>query len=258
MAGPGFLNITRRRRCPGPGGRAHRRGRGGVRRLRGGPQAAGQHRVRLRQPDRPGHAGERALGGGRRHPRAAARGHGSVVAREYYFNDHGAQIDRFSQSLRAAARGEPTPEDGYRAVHHRDRRAGRGRAPRGAGPARRRGARGVPGPRRGHDVRGDQADAARLPGAVRRVVPRERPLRVRRDRPGIGAAARAGTSTSRTAPSGCAPRSSATTRTASSSSPTGTAPTSPATRRTTSTSGSAASTAASSCSGPTTTATSAG
>ena len=33
--------------------------------------------------------------------------------REYYFNDHGAQIDRFTNSLIAAAKGEPTPEDGY-------------------------------------------------------------------------------------------------------------------------------------------------
>ena len=38
---------------------------------------------------------------------------GAKVAREYYFNDHGAQIDRFARSLLAAARGEPTPEDGY-------------------------------------------------------------------------------------------------------------------------------------------------
>jgi arginyl-tRNA synthetase len=38
---------------------------------------------------------------------------GHVVTREYYFNDHGAQIDRFSRSLLAAARHEPTPEDGY-------------------------------------------------------------------------------------------------------------------------------------------------
>lgn len=35
------------------------------------------------------------------------------VVREYYFNDHGAQIDRFASSLIAAAKGEPTPEDGY-------------------------------------------------------------------------------------------------------------------------------------------------
>jgi arginyl-tRNA synthetase len=38
---------------------------------------------------------------------------GAKVTREYYFNDHGAQIDRFSRSLLAAAKGEPTPEDGY-------------------------------------------------------------------------------------------------------------------------------------------------
>ncbi|MBD5786307.1 arginine--tRNA ligase [Cellulosimicrobium terreum] len=38
---------------------------------------------------------------------------GAEVAREYYFNDHGAQIDRFSRSLLARARGEAAPEDGY-------------------------------------------------------------------------------------------------------------------------------------------------
>ena len=38
---------------------------------------------------------------------------GAEVVREYYFNDHGAQIDRFTNSLIAAAKGEPTPEDGY-------------------------------------------------------------------------------------------------------------------------------------------------
>jgi arginyl-tRNA synthetase len=38
---------------------------------------------------------------------------GAKVTREYYFNDHGAQIDRFARSLLAAAQGEPAPEDGY-------------------------------------------------------------------------------------------------------------------------------------------------
>nr|WP_234039150.1 arginine--tRNA ligase [Corynebacterium pygosceleis] len=38
---------------------------------------------------------------------------GATVTREYYFNDHGTQIDRFARSLVAAAKGEPTPEDGY-------------------------------------------------------------------------------------------------------------------------------------------------
>ena len=38
---------------------------------------------------------------------------GASVTREYYFNDHGAQIDHFASSLLASARGQETPEDGY-------------------------------------------------------------------------------------------------------------------------------------------------
>jgi len=38
---------------------------------------------------------------------------GAKVTREYYFNDHGAQIDRFAGSLLAAARGQAAPQDGY-------------------------------------------------------------------------------------------------------------------------------------------------
>ena len=38
---------------------------------------------------------------------------GATVTREYYFNDHGRQIDRFALTLLAAAQGKPTPEDGY-------------------------------------------------------------------------------------------------------------------------------------------------
>jgi arginyl-tRNA synthetase len=38
---------------------------------------------------------------------------GHDVTREYYFNDSGAQIERFGLSLRARARGEEVPEDGY-------------------------------------------------------------------------------------------------------------------------------------------------
>ena len=45
---------------------------------------------------------------------------GAKVVREYYFNDHGAQIDRFSNSLIAAAKGEPTPEDGYAGDYIKD------------------------------------------------------------------------------------------------------------------------------------------
>ncbi|SOD73294.1 arginyl-tRNA synthetase [Jatrophihabitans sp. GAS493] len=38
---------------------------------------------------------------------------GADVTREYYFNDHGAQIDRFARSLMARANGDDVPEDGY-------------------------------------------------------------------------------------------------------------------------------------------------
>ncbi|MER7606048.1 arginine--tRNA ligase [Nocardioides sp. NPDC127503] len=38
---------------------------------------------------------------------------GAEVTREYYFNDHGGQIDRFARSLLAWAQGKPVPEDGY-------------------------------------------------------------------------------------------------------------------------------------------------
>lgn len=45
---------------------------------------------------------------------------GAQVAREYYFNDHGTQIDRFADSLIAAAKSEPAPEDGYAGAYIND------------------------------------------------------------------------------------------------------------------------------------------
>lgn len=41
------------------------------------------------------------------------RASGAQVGTEYYFNDAGVQIDHFTGSLLAAAKGEPTPQDGY-------------------------------------------------------------------------------------------------------------------------------------------------
>ena len=38
---------------------------------------------------------------------------GATVAREFYINDAGAQMERFAGSIVAAAKGEPTPEGGY-------------------------------------------------------------------------------------------------------------------------------------------------
>jgi arginyl-tRNA synthetase len=41
------------------------------------------------------------------------RAQGATVSTEYYFNDAGAQIDRFADSLLAAARQQAPPSDGY-------------------------------------------------------------------------------------------------------------------------------------------------
>ena len=45
---------------------------------------------------------------------------GADVTTEYYFNDAGAQIDRYARSLLAASRGEPVPEDGYAGTYIAD------------------------------------------------------------------------------------------------------------------------------------------
>ena len=113
VAGPGFLNITVEAACAGElartivaAGQAYGRG-----------DAESGHRINLEfvsaNPTGPIH-----LGG----TRWAAVGDslarifefcGADVTREYYFNDHGAQIDRFARSLLAAAKGDPAPQDGY-------------------------------------------------------------------------------------------------------------------------------------------------
>ncbi|HEX7626419.1 MAG TPA: arginine--tRNA ligase [Gaiellaceae bacterium] len=42
---------------------------------------------------------------------------GHSVAREYYYNDAGAQMEKFRASIDALRRGEPVPEDGYRGAY---------------------------------------------------------------------------------------------------------------------------------------------
>jgi arginyl-tRNA synthetase len=42
---------------------------------------------------------------------------GNDVQREYYYNDSGAQMDRFRASVEAARRGEDPPEDGYQGAY---------------------------------------------------------------------------------------------------------------------------------------------
>ena len=113
MAGPGFLNVTVE---------AGAQGRVAADIVAAGPTYGGSkalagHNINVEfvsaNPTGPLH-----LGG----TRWAAVGDalsrifefsGASVTREYYFNDHGAQIDRFARSLLAQARGEEPPEDGY-------------------------------------------------------------------------------------------------------------------------------------------------
>ncbi|MDP9182362.1 MAG: arginine--tRNA ligase, partial [Actinomycetota bacterium] len=113
IAGPGFLNVRLAGEALGEVARQVVRAGSGY---GSNDHAAGQH-VNLEfvsaNPTGPIHIGGvrwAAVGD------ALARllqASGAKVTREYYFNDHGAQIDRFARSLLAAAKGEPTPEDGY-------------------------------------------------------------------------------------------------------------------------------------------------
>ncbi|WP_324274069.1 arginine--tRNA ligase [Blastococcus brunescens] len=169
---------------------------------------------------------------------------GADVTREFYLNDAGAQIDRFAKSLQAAALGRPVPEDGYAGSYI-----------------------------------GEIADkvVARVPGLLDRPADEQLPefrahgvelmvAEVRSSLVALGvefdvffsesslhesgalekAVARLreqGRSSSVTGPSGCGRRTSATTRTGSSSGPTASRPTSPPTAPITWTSGRGASTA---------------
>jgi arginyl-tRNA synthetase len=113
VAGPGFLNITLDAAAQGELARTVVTAGAGY----GGGGTSAGHRYNLEfvsaNPTGPLHLG---------HVRWAAVGDalarilqftGAEVAREYYFNDAGVQIDRFAGSLLAAAKGEPTPEGGY-------------------------------------------------------------------------------------------------------------------------------------------------
>ncbi len=113
IAGPGFLNVRLDRAALG---------QVAVQVLAAGPaygtnDAAAGQRVNLEfvsaNPTGPIHIGGvrwAAVGD------ALARlleASGAAVAREYYVNDAGHQIDRFAASLLAAAQGADVPEDGY-------------------------------------------------------------------------------------------------------------------------------------------------
>ena len=263
VAGPGFLNITVEAGAQGQVAADIVAAGAALRHLRRVRRREDQPRVRLGQPDRSAAPRRRRAG-----PRSATRSAGcfeaagAEVTREYYFNDHGAQIDRFAASLLAQRPGRAGPRGRLRRRVHRRHRRGRRRAstPTCSDLRRRAGAGGLPRASAStlmfaeikqslHDFGVDfdvyfHENDLHDGGAVERAIDaadragphlrgRRRALaahRAVRRRQGPGA----------------------------SSGPTASRPTSPATSPTTSTSASAASTAASSCSAPTTTATSAG
>ena len=107
------------------------RGRG-VRPHRRAGRAADQPGVRLGQPDRPAAHRRHPVGRGRRRARPGARRPAAPRStREYYFNDAGAQIDRFARSLQAAAHGRAGARGRLRRRLHR-----RHRRPRSSPPTR--------------------------------------------------------------------------------------------------------------------------
>jgi arginyl-tRNA synthetase len=113
VAGPGFLNIVLDAAAAGELARSIVEAGVGY----GRTDAAAPERVNLEfvsaNPTGPIHLGGTrwaAVGDSLARILAAT---GASVTREYYFNDHGGQVDRFARSLLARARGLPVPEDGY-------------------------------------------------------------------------------------------------------------------------------------------------
>jgi len=113
IAGPGFLNIRLHAAAAGAivgliirEGKAYGRGNG----------LAGQD-VNLEfvsaNPTGPVHLGSVRWAAVGDALARLLRAQGAQVTAEYYFNDAGAQIDRFADSLLAAARHQPAPDDGY-------------------------------------------------------------------------------------------------------------------------------------------------
>lgn len=113
VAGPGFLNITLETAAAGAiaaevikAGSAYGRN----------DALAGQHinvEYISANPTGPLHLGHTrwaAVGDALARVLSAA---GAEVTREFYINDRGVQMDRFGESLRNAAHGQPPPKDGY-------------------------------------------------------------------------------------------------------------------------------------------------
>jgi len=113
VAGPGFLNITLSEAAQGALARTIVEAGAEY----GRTDTLAKERVNLEfvsaNPTGPVHLGHTrwaAVGDSLRRLLQAA---GADVTSEHYINDAGVQMQRFAESLLAAAHGEPTPQDGY-------------------------------------------------------------------------------------------------------------------------------------------------
>ena len=205
------------------------------------PARAGARRVRLREPDRPADRRLRPPRRLRRRARADPRARGPRRRPRVLLQRHAARRSTASgESIRARARGEDLPEDGYEGDYVGELARGDPGRGRRATPAvlARAGVERDHGRHPGH--------ARGLPRALRRAgsssaaCTRASPSAVER---ALELLEERATSTAPRARCGCARRRSATTRTACSSARPASRPTSPPTSPTTRTSSSAATTA---------------
>jgi arginyl-tRNA synthetase len=113
IAGPGFINVRVAAAAQGDVARVIVEAGASY----GSSDALAGHRINLEfvsaNPTGPVH-----IGGARWAPVGDSMARifsalGADVTKEYYFNDHGAQIDRFAASLLAVARGREVADDGY-------------------------------------------------------------------------------------------------------------------------------------------------
>ncbi|MCZ3386825.1 MAG: arginine--tRNA ligase [Actinomycetia bacterium] len=113
IAGPGFLNITLEAAAQGELARTivgQGESYGRVTTMTGTRVNVEFISANPNGPIHLGHARWAAVGDAIARVLEAA---GADVAREFYINDRGVQMDRFGESLREAANGRPAPEDGY-------------------------------------------------------------------------------------------------------------------------------------------------
>lgn len=117
VAGPGFLNITLAAAAAGALCRTILENKGAF----GSSDLLAGTKINLEfisaNPTGPLHLGHTrwaAVGDALGRVLSAA---GAEVHREFYINDRGTQMDRFGESLMAAAHGLPTPTDGYHGLY---------------------------------------------------------------------------------------------------------------------------------------------